>query len=212
MLAAPPLKGEWVCGSCGRQVSRGEVEQQRQLVDSMQHLEAVMSGAREVRDRSRHRVDSSRRTNAAVSMGLGGLFAVFAGACFSGALATAISESSAGAGAALGAFGIFWALLAGLLVWLGRRGLSALRRNERLRASGVRGKATVVRFRESKFMVDGMTKFELALRVEVQGKPAWDLTLNEPVPRPELVYTNATLPVLVDASDPSEAIIDWYVN
>jgi hypothetical protein len=94
-------------------------------------------------------------------------------------------------------------------------GLRPLRRQAlqtRLRASGVRGKATVVSYAEAPFVVGRYaprSMFRLQLRVEVPGRPPWEVSRVETVRNSGRIYTNAILPVLVDPAKPSDLVIDW---
>ena len=40
----------------------------------------------------------------------------------------------------------------------------------------------------------------------------WDASLNEFVMRTSRIHTGATLPVLVNPSDPTELMIDWFAG
>lgn len=168
----------------------------------------ALAGSREVIDRAYRGVESAKRTNAIVCVVLGVMFALFALPCFAGA---AVAAFAGGLGEVLGVglFGLFWAALSALLLALGVGGLKKIGRNERLRASGVRGKATVMSYTESSLVVDGETKFKLSLRIEIEGRAPWDVMVNEPVPNTGRIYTNALLPVLVNPADPRELMIDW---
>lgn len=143
---------------------------------------------------------------------LGAVFALFALGCFGlGASWMAGGAPAAGFAPVL-AFGLFWCALATLLLWLGLRGRGRLQRDERLRSSGLRGRATVLSYSDSRLKVDGATIFELSLRIELEGRPPWDVNRKEGVMRLGRIHNGATLPVLVSPGDPTELMIDWYAD
>jgi len=177
----------------------------------------------EIEERGRRNVENAKRLNANICIGIGVLFVVFAVLCFIGAIglialaSRAQTEVNGGGGLAIGSalavlvFGLFWGALAALLIWLGKRGLRGIARGQRLRATGVRGHATVLSYTESNLKVDGATNWQVAVRVALAGRPPWDMNLNVPVVRGEggRIYTGATLPVLIDPADPSEVMVDF---
>jgi len=174
-------------------------------------------GPQEAFDRARRELEKAKRTNAIVSLTIGGIFVGIAVVCFIGALALIVGglvedEVAGGTGAAMGvgAFGLFWAATGGLLLFLGQRGLARSNLQKRLREMGVRGTATVLEHTESNLRVDGATMFFLKMRIELPGRPSWELSRNEPVERSSKVFQGAMLPVLVDPADPSQLMIDWW--
>ncbi len=174
-------------------------------------------GPQEAFDRARRELEKAKRTNAIVSLTIGGIFVGIALVCFLGALGLIVGglvegEVAGGAGAAMGvgAFGLFWAATGGLLLVLGWRGLARSNLQKRLREMGVRGTATVLEYTASNLRVDGATMFSLKMRIELPGRPSWELSRNEPVERSSKVFHGATLPVLVDPADPSQLVIDWW--
>ncbi len=182
-----------------------------------------MTPRQEIIERGRRNVEGAKRTNAIVCLVIGGLFGLFALGCFIAAALTLVAGLAVGdevdgargmgmAGAiSVGAFGLFWCALTVLLVTLGRRGLSKLERAQRLRTSGVRGTATVISYVESNFQVDGETNFQLAVRIALDGRPPWDMSLDTPVVRGDggRIYQGATLPVLVNPANPAEVMVVW---
>jgi hypothetical protein len=78
------------------------------------------SGVRDVPGPS-GRAGASGRKSARVCLTLGALFASFAVACLTAGVLTAMSNDPTSA-FAMGLFGLFSIALAGLLLWLGRRG------------------------------------------------------------------------------------------
>ncbi len=177
----------------------------------------------EITERGRRDVESAKRTNAYVAIGIGVMFAVFAAVSLIAALVSVVvavrvaSEVDHGAGLALGfvggvaVFGLVFVALAVLLIRLGKKGLQAIERGKRLRASGVRGHATVLSYTESNFKVDGETNWQVLVRIALDGRAPWETNLNVPVVRGQggRIYQGATLSVLVNPQDPSEAMVDF---
>ncbi len=170
-----------------------------------------MTPLEEIRERGRRNIEGAKRLNAIVCVVIGALFALFALGCFVGVAVAAIA-SDASTAIGVGVFGLFWSALTALLLGLGLRGLGRIKRDERLRTTGVRAKATILSYVESKLMVDGMNKFQLSLRIEVEGRAPWEVSINEAVMRGAKIYTGATLPILVNAADPRDFMIDWYTG
>src|SRR5580658_1744478 len=190
-------------------------------------------GAREeLKQREREAVASTRRTNAIVMLGIGGLFLLFALACFGGALwmaaaagtpsvATsghhrhaAVQESHGGVAANLGVlgFGLFWLAFGGIFFYIGLRYRRAGEREHRMRERGLRGRAIVKSYRESNLVVDGNRKFDLVLEIEVPGRAPFVIRQADYVPHPGAVTTGAELPVFVDAGDVSDVMVDWFTT
>lgn len=187
------------------------------------------SGARdELQKRAHDAAASTRRTNAFVMLGIGGLFLLFALPCFGGAMAMGLSVSagashhhghSAGSGSAplaavagVAGFGLFWLALGGLLFYIGLRYRRAGVRDRRMREQGLRGCAIVKSYRESNLVVDGNSKFDLVLEVEVSGRAPFLNRQADYVPHPSAVTTGAELPVFVDPSNASDVMIDWFTT
>ncbi len=182
-----------------------------------------MTPLEEITERGRRNVESSKRTNAYVAIGVGVMFAVFAGVSLIVAVGLALvalrvaSEVENGAPLAFGAaagvavFGLLFFALAVVLIRLGKKGLRGIGRGQRLRAVGVRGHATVLSYTESNFRVDGETNWQVAVRIALDGRPPWETRLNVPVVRGQgaRIYQGATLPVLVNPQDTSEAMVDF---
>jgi hypothetical protein len=189
-------------------------------------------GARaELRKREHDAMASGRRVNGLVMLGIGGLFLLFAVACFVGAGGLFFSHGSAvslvghhhghaalppvGPSAASVAgfplvFGLFWLGLGGLLFYIGVRYRRAGARDKRMRESGLRGRATVRSYKESSVVVDGNSKFELVLEVEVPGRDPFVVRQSDYVPHPWAVTTGADLPVFVDPGNPNDVMVDWF--
>ncbi len=177
----------------------------------------------EITERGRRNVESAKRTNAYVAIGIGVMFAVFAAVSLIIALVLVVvavrvaGEVDQGAGLALGfvfavgVFGLLFVALAVLLISLGKKGLRAIDRGQRLRATGVRGSATVLSYTESNFKVDGETNWRVVVRIALDGRAPWETNLNVPVVRGQggRIYQGATLSVLVNPQDPSEAMVDF---
>jgi hypothetical protein len=238
-----PLEGaQYKCAYCGHlSLPPKPVVDQSQRAQMLQALlgqfEQKRGQARNARDelrqREREAMASGRRTNGYVMLGIGGLFLVFALACFGGAITMLVasggssgSSSSASrhhghspaptagppAAAAGGpaAFGLFWVALGGGMFYIGVRYMRADRRDKRLRASGIKGSASVKSYKESSMVVDGNTSFELMLEVEVPGRASWVVKQSDYVPHPWAVTTGADLPVFVDPNNPNDVMIDWF--
>ncbi len=191
-----------------------------------------VTGARaELRKREHDAMVSNRRTNGFVLLGVGGLFLVFALACFVGAGAAAFARSSAAptpsrhhghvavaapSGPPLAAvvgpavFGLFWVALGGGLFGIGVRYGRAGRRDKRMREKGVHGRAVVRSYKESNLAVDGITRFDLVLEVEVAGREPYVVRQSDYVPHPWAVTTGADLPVFVDPQNPNDVMVDWF--
>jgi membrane protein implicated in regulation of membrane protease activity len=177
----------------------------------------------EIAARGRRDVESSKRTNANVCIGIGVIFAVFAAVSFIVAIVLAALAAGAeveaqnggwlavGFAVGVAVFGLMFVALAALLIVIGRKGLQRLARGQRLRATGVRGLATVLSYSASDFKVDGATNWRVAVRIALDGRPPLEMSLSVPVVRGEggRIYQGATLPVLVNPADTSEAMVDF---
>lgn len=191
-------------------------------------------GAREeLQKRAHDAAAATRRTNALVMLGIGGLFLLVALPCFGGALAMALSDSGGGshhhghnsgsggggsgaaplaAVAGVAGFGLFWLVLGGFLFYIGLRYRRAGARDQRMREQGLRGCAIVKSYRESNLVVDGNSKFDLVLEVEVPGRAPFLNRQADYVPHPSAVTTGAELPVFVDPNDASDVMVDWFTT
>lgn len=157
-----------------------------------------------VAERARQASQRARIVNGWVLVGVGLLFFAFAAVCFAGG---AVSDEP---GAVL-AFGLFWAAFGGAMFWGGRRYGRAARRERRLLATGLRGRAVVLSYREGNLKLDGNSGFDLVLRVELPGREPYVVKQHDWVPRPWAVTDGADLPVLVDGARATDVMVDWYV-
>jgi hypothetical protein len=109
--------------------------------------------------------------------------------------------------------GIMAAVGIGLLVWGG-----AMRRRyddaQRLKATGLPGRATVLSMRQTGVYLNQQPQVELDLQVEVAGQAPYRMKLSEWVPLIALgrLSGGTPLPVRVDPKDPQNVIIDWEAS
>jgi hypothetical protein len=82
------------------------------------------------------------------------------------------------------------------------------RRDRRLLAEGLPGRAIVTSYRTGTTL-EAEAKFDLVLRVELAGRPAYVIKRREQVPCPQVVTTGAELPVFVDPVRAHRVLIDW---
>jgi hypothetical protein len=131
-------------------------------------------------------------------------------------LALAIGFAVAGVAVPAARFGFFLtAFILGLTgvavaTW-GRRFAARAAEAERIDATGIPGRATVVGLTQTGMFLNENPQVEMDLRVEVSGRPAFQAQRKEFVP---LILLNrlsvgAQLPVKVDPADPSKVVIDW---
>jgi hypothetical protein len=86
--------------------------------------------------------------------------------------------------------------------------LFGTRRERRLLTNGLRGRAIVTSYRQRDLLTTN-PKFDLVLRVERSGRPAYVVKRAERVPCPEAVTTGAELPVFVGAGSAEDVLVDW---
>jgi len=86
--------------------------------------------------------------------------------------------------------------------------LFGTRRERRLLADGLRGRAIVMSYRQ-RDLFSNNPKFDLVLRVELSGRPACVVKRVERVPCPEAVTTGGELPVFVGAGRADDVLVDW---
>jgi uncharacterized Zn finger protein (UPF0148 family) len=82
------------------------------------------------------------------------------------------------------------------------------RRDMRLLAEGLPGRAIVTSYR-TRDTLAAEPRFDLVLRVELAGRPAYVIKRCERVPCPQVVTTGAELPVFVDPARAQRVLIDW---
>jgi hypothetical protein len=231
--------GEYRCAYCGHlslppKPVVDQAARSAMLMAMLSQFEERRTRASSARDELQKRAHdaaaSTRRTNSFVMLGIGGLFLLFALPCFGGALAMGLSASggashhhghSSGGGsggaplaavAGVAGFGLFWLALGGFLFYIGLRYRRAGGRDRRMREQGLRGCAIVKSYRESNLVVDGNSKFDLVLEVEVPGRAPFLNRQADYVPHPSAVTTGAELPVFVDPSNASDVMIDWFTT
>jgi hypothetical protein len=86
--------------------------------------------------------------------------------------------------------------------------LLGTRRERQLLATGQPGRAVVTSYRQRE-MLDANPKFDLVLRIELAGRPAYVVKRTERVPSPRVVTTGAELPVFVDPRRADRFMVDW---
>lgn len=210
--------GHYLCAYCGHRSIPPRTEAARAqhaatLAAALTEFEArrarVRSAAEELAERRQKAMADGRRTNGYVLLGIGGLFLAFAIACFAGVVAVALGEVEA-LPVGLLAFGVFWLALGGGMFYGGIRYGRAGRRDRRLRDHGLRGRATIRSYLESRLVLDGNPKYELVLEVEVPGRAPYVVRQADWVVRPSAVTTGAELPVFVDPSNAEDVMVDWF--
>jgi hypothetical protein len=82
------------------------------------------------------------------------------------------------------------------------------RRDRRLLAEGLPGRAIVTSYRTGDTL-QVETTFDMVLRIELAGRPAYVVKRRERVPCPRVVTTGAELPVFVDPARAQRVLIDW---
>jgi hypothetical protein len=138
------------------------------------------------------------------------VFGVLALACFVGAAASVVSGEPIGMAAGAAVFGLFWVGLSALGLRIGVPGLRRSDRERRLRATGLRGTATVMELRRRGEQELAETPYDLALRVELGERPPTMVSVSEEVPVGSNVAQGVALPVLVDPNDPNDLMVDWW--
>lgn len=86
--------------------------------------------------------------------------------------------------------------------------ISGTRREKRLIADGLPGRAIVTSYKEGN-PLEPNPRFDLVLRIELAGRPAYVLKRRERVPCPSVVTTGAELPVFVDPTRGDRVLVDW---
>jgi uncharacterized integral membrane protein len=140
-----------------------EAMRQAALAEALARFSAQRArAAREMTQMRRDAVEEKRAQNGWVMLGIGGLFLVFALVCVGIAVASTISAKRLHSGAfGIGGFGAFWAALGGFLFYIGLRYQRAGARERRLRAQGLAGKASVVSYKLTHVVLDGLPKVAL---------------------------------------------------
>jgi hypothetical protein len=209
----PLREGQYLCAYCGHRSSPPQpvLDQARQdelVAQAVARHEAARSAraraaAEAASQRERDELVAKQGSDGIVMRGTGVLFLAFALACFGGAL---LASQPSDAWVSLG-MGFFWLVLGGGLF---RAGVRA-RRAVRLRAQGLRGRAIIASYRETKYLggfitVDG--RYHMVLRVELAGRPSYTVKVTDYAPG-VTVTTEAELPVFVDAANPNAVTVDW---
>jgi hypothetical protein len=82
------------------------------------------------------------------------------------------------------------------------------RRERRLLAGGLSGRAIVTSYRQ-RDLLSSDPKFDLVLRVELAGRAPYVIKKTERVSCPQVVTTGAELPVFVDPAKANDVMVDW---
>lgn len=80
---------------------------------------------------------------------------------------------------------------------------------ELLKRDGVRGTATVLKVQSTNVTIGRRPQVRLQMRVEVGGKPAYELTHVDLVGIGQAVIPGRRLAVYVDRNQPDKLVIDW---
>lgn len=217
----PPDGGQYVCAYCGQRsvaaASSFDAQQRAATLDAaLAAFEArrarTGTAVEELRKRAHDVLASSRRENGFVMLGIGGLFLLFALGCFAGAAISVISAGGLLVTAGIGVFGVSWLALGGPLGYIGLRYMRDDRRDRRLRLHGLRGRAVVLSYRETRLVVDGNPKYDLVLRVELPRRSPFKVRQSDYVVRSSAVTTGEDLPVFVDPSNTNDVMIDWLAT
>jgi hypothetical protein len=213
-----PLQGgQYVCGYCGhRSVPPrppvNPAQYAASLAASLASFESRRaSGASrmdEIRQRERDAQSAQRITSSYVLLGIGILFLGIAVACFVSAAMTLAGGDSAGASGPFG-FGWFWVVFGGGMLYGGVRYARAERRDKRLRAQGLRGRAVVLSYREHNIALNGSPRMDLVLQVELPGVAPYVVKMSEWVDDPFVVTTGNELPIFVDPQRATDVMVDW---
>jgi hypothetical protein len=65
-------------------------------------------------------------------------------------------------------------------------------------------------YKESSLEVDGNTRFELVLEVELPEREPYLVKQGDYVPHPWAVRDGADRPVFVDPRNPNDVMVDWF--
>jgi hypothetical protein len=193
-MSAAPGSPDLTCVRCGRRVPAGS---------------AGPLGPREGMARIRRQQDGWKRIGAFTCLAVGGLFAIFAAGCFVAAV-PALASGDPDTGQMV--FGLFWVAMAGAFIFAGVRGHKRLATCRRLRATGVRGFATVLEWKDAIYTSNGQSVYVMRLQISLEGRSPWEAKVRDTVSASSTVgavYTNAKLPVLVDPVDPRVFMVDW---
>jgi hypothetical protein len=84
--------------------------------------------------------------------------------------------------------------------------------SQQLLATGVMATATLNQYRDTMSTMGDNPLVEMTLTVHVEGREPQEVTHTEMVPRLLIgrLAPGASLPVRVDATDPSKIAVDWY--
>jgi hypothetical protein len=213
-LGAPTPGGEYVCAYCASRSVLNAGGMPPAQVGAQpapyERAQVTMAQSREIAGRLRAAQIAGKRSNAIVMFAVGGTFGLIGLVCFGMALTGLVTGGLDRDVLFAICFGSFWCLLAGLLCYIGLRYHRSVARERRLRAIGTHGTATVVGYQETAIRVDGCPRVHLSLRVVVPQRGAWDVQMTENVPRMGKVVTGASLPILVNPSDPTDMLVDWW--
>lgn len=232
-----PQDGEYLCAYCGHrsippappvdQAHQDELVRRAVAAHDAARFEQQRRAAEEVAERGRAAGQQGLREGARAVVRVCLLFLVIAGASVAGAIyvvAAGVSpflrENVGGVDAQSGPqIAGFLLLMAVVMGGVSAKMFADARRtfgprlvgwrgDERLLAGGVPGRAVVTSYRERN-PLEVSSKFDLVLRVELPGRPAYVVKRTERVAHPRLVTTGAELPVIVDPAHERRMMIDW---
>ncbi|MBI4259595.1 MAG: hypothetical protein HY658_03420 [Actinobacteria bacterium] len=107
--------------------------------------------------------------------------------------------------------GVIWALVGLLLRGIGTRMTHSYERRQRLLATGLPGRATILEMTQTGVLVNDQPQVELKMLVEVEGRPPHEVTQKAIVPLIALgrLSSGQPLPVKVDPANPNDLAIEW---
>jgi hypothetical protein len=105
----------------------------------------------------------------------------------------------------------FLAAVGIVLLWFGLRAAANAERAERIEASGLPGRATIVGLAQTGMFLNENPQIRLDLSVEIPGRPIFHVSHKEFVPLILLgrLAPGGVLPVKVDQADPTHLVIQW---
>ena len=229
--------GHYVCAYCGHRSMPPEPPLDQAHQDELVRLavakhdaarfERQRAAAEELASRGRTAAEAGRRSGAR-GMAMSGLLmlgiaaASFAGVAYLAAcgLTPFILQNVGGLGKDSAPGVIFFLVVMGVInVVMGAKMFADARRtfgprifgsraDRRLLAEGLPGRAIVTSYRTGDTL-EAEPRFDLVLRVELAGRPAYVIKRRERVPCPRVVTTGAELPVFVDPARARRVLIDW---
>ena len=97
------------------------------------------------------------------------------------------------------------------LLFVARKSMARYADAQRLKTSGLQGRAAIVGMRQTGVSMNEQPQVELNLQVEVEGQQPYTVTKKEFVPLMLLgtLTSGVPLPVSVDPANPSNVVINW---